>query len=252
MQHPHQILYLSWQMTWDMLSTLLLLSITIQDTNFYKKGDPEPYSVYPAMNSHAKLLTPNLVNMANEGMLFTDAYASAPVCAPSRCTLMTGMHSGHCDVRANGQFLKLNTKTIANVLSDNGYDTALFGKWGLGAQNQTAKNDPLSKGFTNYIGQVNQENCHNYYPYLQWKNQTASYIAENKNASEKNCGEPDYENCKWTGDLWMENTLEYLKAAERKTKPFYVFLSFTTPHSGAVGSNAEYDVPVPRVSSGPY
>eukprot|EP00486_Rosalina_sp_Unknown_P006568 CAMPEP_0201570198 /NCGR_PEP_ID=MMETSP0190_2-20130828/12331_1 /ASSEMBLY_ACC=CAM_ASM_000263 /TAXON_ID=37353 /ORGANISM="Rosalina sp." /LENGTH=488 /DNA_ID=CAMNT_0047993461 /DNA_START=21 /DNA_END=1487 /DNA_ORIENTATION=- len=215
-------------------------------------GDPEPFSVYPNMNSHAKLQTPNLATMANEGMLFTDAYCGAPVCAPSRCCLMTGMHSGHCDVRANGQFLKLDTKTVANVLTDNGYDTAIFGKWGLGAQNQTAKNDPVGKGFGNYIGQVNQEYCHNYYPYLEWKNQTAYYIEENKNASEKNCGEPDYQNCKWTGDLWTQNTLDYLNAPERKTNPFYVFLSYTTPHSGAVGSNSEYDVPVPRVSTGPY
>ena len=84
-------------------------------------GDPEPYSVYPAMNSHYKLSTPNLVQMANEGMLFTDAYCGAPVCAPSRCCLMTGFHSGHCDVRANGQFLKKNTTTVAAVLSENGY-----------------------------------------------------------------------------------------------------------------------------------
>ena len=56
----------------------------------------------------------------------------------------------------------------------------------------------------------------------------------------------------FSGDLWTQNALDYLKAAERKTKPFYVFLSYTTPHSGAVGSNAEYDVPVPRVSTGPY
>lgn len=204
------------------------------------------------MNSHAKLQTPNLVKMASEGMLFTDSYCGAPVCAPSRCCLMTGMHSGHCDVRANGQFLKLDTKTIADVLSENGYDTALFGKWGLGSQNNTDKNDPVSKGFKDYIGQVNQENCHNYYPYFEWKNQTKSYIEENKNASEQNCGEPNYENCKWTGDLWTEDTINYLESPQRKSKPFYVFLSYTTPHSGAVGSNAEYDIPVPRVSSGPY
>lgn len=162
-------------------------------------GDPEPYSVYPNNNSHAKLQTPNLVTMANQGMLFTDAYCGAPVCAPSRCCLMTGFHSGHCDVRANGQFLNLNTTTIAKVLADNDYDTALFGKWGLGSQNNKQKNDPVSKGFQNYIGQVNQENCHNYYPYMEWYNQTQFFIPENENATEQKCGEPDYQNCKWTG-----------------------------------------------------
>eukprot|EP01083_Nonionella_stella_P129626 393323_1 len=134
-------------------------------------GDPEPFSVYPAKNSHAKLPTPNLVQMAKEGMLFTDAYCGAPVCAPSRCCLMTGYHSGHCDVRANGQLLQANTTTVADVLSKNGYDTALFGKWGLGFVNNTGKNDPVSKGFKTYIGQVDQGKCHNYYPPYQWNQQ---------------------------------------------------------------------------------
>ena len=134
-------------------------------------GDVEPYSVFPANGSHAKLATPNLVRMASEGMLFTDAYCGAPVCAPSRCTLMTGVHSGHCDVRANGQYLNRYTTTVATMLSDNGYDTALFGKWGLGAPQKSAQNDPVSKGFGTYYGQVNQANCHNYYPYMMWMGQ---------------------------------------------------------------------------------
>eukprot|EP01083_Nonionella_stella_P116807 347433_1 len=215
-------------------------------------GDIQPYSIYPNRNSHAKLLTPNLVQMAEEGMLFTDSYCGAPVCAPSRCCLMTGRHSGHCDVRSNGQFLSLNTTTVATVLRDNGYDTALFGKWGLGAQNETDKNDPVSKGFDTYIGQVNQDNCHNYYPYMQWHGQSPLYIPSNLNASATSCGLPDYTNCEWTGDLWTQNTIHYLSQPERKENPFFVFLSYTTPHSGAVGNNKEYDVPIPRVSTGPY
>ena len=47
---------------------------------------------------HGKLLTPTLDKMVSEGMSFTEAYAGAPVCAPSRCTLITGRHSGHCSV----------------------------------------------------------------------------------------------------------------------------------------------------------
>ena len=215
-------------------------------------GDAEPYSVYPDGNSHAKLSTPNLVSMASEGMLFTDAYCGAPVCAPSRCCLMTGMRSGHCDIRANGQFLQRNTSTVADVLTASGYDTALFGKWGLGLQNQTARNDPISKGFGRYIGQVDQSLCHDYYPPFQWDGQKNVTIEANVGASEKSCGEPDYTHCNWTGDLWTESALEFLSASQRKEKPFYMFLSYTTPHSGAVGSSQEYDVPVPRVSSGPY
>ena len=80
---------------------------------------------------------------------------------------MTGKHSGHCTVRSNGPYLVLNDTTIAAVLQKNGYDTAMVGKWGLGVENSSAMNDPVSKGFQSYVGQLDQNNCHNYYPYMK-------------------------------------------------------------------------------------
>eukprot|EP01084_Bolivina_argentea_P101056 181247_1 len=218
-------------------------------------GDPEPYSVYPAQNSHYKLLTPNLAQMAMEGMMFTDAYTGAPVCAPSRCSLITGMHQGHCDTRWNNrQWLKQNTKTVANILSDLGkYDTAMFGKWGLGQYfNDTAQNDPIHKGFQTYMGQLIQKHCLDYYPPVQYIQNISTQIPQNINASMTNCGPPDYTKCMWTGDIWTDNVLDYLSQKARHENPFFLYLAYTTPHSGGVGNDSEYDVPVPNVTQGPY
>ncbi len=146
--------------------------------------------------SHYKLVTPYLDQLASQGMRFTDSYAGAPVCAPSRCTLITGLHSGHCTVRANGQFLTAKDASVASVLSKAGYDTAMFGKWGLGNINETDPssnyNDPISKGFDYYYGQVNQENCHNYFPSFQWLGQKKVDIPRNSGASNTTCGYPDW------------------------------------------------------------
>ena len=78
--------------------------------------------------------TPNLDRLASEGMRFTDAYAGHTVCAPSRCALMTGKHTGHTTVRANAGTAPIRDSdvTVAEVLKQAGYATGGFGKWGLG------------------------------------------------------------------------------------------------------------------------
>ena len=83
----------------------------------------------------ARIQTPNLDRMAKQGLRFTDFYAGSTVCAPSRCTLMTGYHSGHSWIRGNGELpLRPTDVTMAQVLQKSGYKTGLFGKWGLGAE----------------------------------------------------------------------------------------------------------------------
>src|SRR5688572_10436392 len=96
--------------------------------------------------------TPNLDRMAREGTRFTQAYCGTTVCAPSRASLMTGLHTGHSPVRANweiapgeGQLpLPARTVTVAQVLKDAGYATACVGKWGMGMFDTTGS--PLKKG----------------------------------------------------------------------------------------------------------
>ena len=220
-------------------------------------GDVGVYSVYPDDNSHAKISTPRLNKFATESMLFTDAYAGAPVCAPSRCTLITGRHSGHCDVRANGQYLKTGAVSVANVLSTYGnYDTAMFGKWGLGnISNGAAFNNPPKMGFNYYLGQLDQNACHNYYPFMQFENTEKIYIEANKDASVEKCVEPNYIECSWSGDYWTTELIKWLSTKANSTaqdEPWFAYMSYTVPHAGDVGGTVENDIPVPRVTSGPY
>lgn len=159
-------------------------------------------------------------------------------------------HVGHCTIRNNGQNLAASDITVAQVLKSGGYDTAQFGKWGIGETKNV--NDPISKGFDYYLGQIDTGYCHNYYPYTMNINQTTYNVTNNKHASREECGMPDHENCDWCGDIWINKTMEYLKQPQRSTKPFFVYLALTTPHAGDIGTTQEYDVPIPRVSQGPY
>jgi arylsulfatase A len=120
-----------------------------------------------------KIRTPHLDQMAREGMRFTQHYTGAPVCAPARCSLMTGKHGGHAYVRDNfeigawethrGQMpLKTELTTIAEVLKKRGYATGAFGKWGLGEVGSSG--DPLKQGFDRFVGYNCQRHAHNLFP----------------------------------------------------------------------------------------
>jgi arylsulfatase A-like enzyme len=125
--------------------------------------------------------TPHLDQLARSGMRFTQYYAGNTVCAPSRCALLTGKHTGHCDIRDNyemggfpdaeerGQLpLQKNQRTIAQVLKSNGYQTAVIGKWGLGMPNN--EGSPSNAGFDFFYGYADQKQAHNYYPSHLWMN----------------------------------------------------------------------------------
>ena len=105
--------------------------------------------------------------MAREGMRFTNALAGSPVCAPLRCNLMTGKHSGHASVRANdgGTPLREGEETIASMLKQKGYATGGFGKWGCGGRDSTGI--PEKHGFDVFFGYYDQVHAHSFYtPYL--------------------------------------------------------------------------------------
>ena len=118
-----------------------------------------------------KIKTPYLDQMAREGMRFTQHYSSAPVCAPSRCMLMTGKNPGHTYIRGNyelggfadneegGQMpLHEGAYTMAKMLKERGYATALVGKWGMGVTGTTGT--PLKQGFDYYYGYLDQKQAH--------------------------------------------------------------------------------------------
>src|SRR5687768_6523793 len=128
-----------------------------------------------------KIPTPNIDRLAAQGMRFTQHYSGAPVCAPSRCVLLTGKHTGHAEVRGNqpvervfpqfteGQFpISADAVTLAEVFQAAGYATGAFGKWGLGPVGSTG--DPNKQGFDTFFGYNCQSVAHSYYPSHLWKN----------------------------------------------------------------------------------
>src|SRR5690348_16578929 len=98
-----------------------------------------------------KIETPNIDRLAKGGMKFTQFYAGTSVCAPSRASLMTGLHTGHTPIRGNlevqpeGQWpLPDSTFTIGDLFQKKNYTTGDFGKWGLGFVNSSG--DPVKQG----------------------------------------------------------------------------------------------------------
>src|SRR5204863_158 len=92
------------------------------------------------------------------------------VCAPSRCALITGLHTGHARIRGNAQVpLQLDDLTVAEVLKPAGYRTAIIGKWGLGNEGTTGV--PNRHGFDEWFGYLDQVHAHNYYPEFLWRNE---------------------------------------------------------------------------------
>jgi arylsulfatase A-like enzyme len=170
--------------------------------------------------------TPNLDHMAAEGVRFTQCYAGSTVCAPSRCCLMTGLHTGHARVRGNALApLRPEDRTVAEVLKGAGYTTALIGKWGLGEPGTTGM--PNRKGFDEFFGYLNQGHAHNSYPTYLWRN-------EEKVPIEGNTEDPAHPGvcveCKtFSNDLFTKEALSFIE--RKKNAPFFLYLAYTIPHA---------------------
>src|SRR5512137_511688 len=121
-----------------------------------------------------KIRTPNIDRLAAEGMRFTRAYSGAPVCAPSRCVLMTGLNLARAPIRGNnetgeeGQMpLPAIYRTWAQLIQQEaGYATCGIGKWGLGMPDN--EGSPLRHGFFHFFGYMCQRKAHSYYPAYLW------------------------------------------------------------------------------------
>ena len=129
-----------------------------------------------SFNGQKKFATPNIDRLAAEGLVFTSHYSGSTVCAPSRSSLMTGLHTGHTYIRGNREHqpegqepLPASTYTVAKMLKSAGYVTGAFGKWGLGFPG--SEGDPNNQGFDEFFGYNCQRIGHNYYPYYLWHNQ---------------------------------------------------------------------------------
>ena len=193
-----------------------------------------------------KIKTPYLDQLAKEGIRFTNHYTAAPVCAPARCMLMTGKHSGHSYIRGNyelggfeddkegGQMpLPEGTFTIAKMMQQAGYTTGAIGKWGLGMTNSTG--DPNKQGFDYFYGYLDQKQAHNFYPTHLWENGkwdtlNNTYIQVHKPLAKD---APDaafdyYKGKDYAVTKMAEKTLAFIK--KNKDKPFFLYLPYTGPH----------------------
>ncbi len=182
------------------------------------------------------VLTPNLDQMAREGMRFTQVYAGSPVCAPSRCVLLTGKHSGHITRRDNRTTddqdqpfqkrklipLKETDYTFGSLMKEAGYATGAFGKWGLGNPGTTGT--PDQHGFDEFFGYLDQMHAHNYYPDFLMSNQDTFSIPANENGQRS----------VYSHDLIEAKALDFIRS--HQAEPFFLYLPYTLPHG-------RYEVP---------
>ena len=174
---------------------------------------------YGDLGSYGQKLvqTPNLDQLAKEGTRFPQVYASAPVCAPSRASLMTGLHQGHAYIRGNTDknnervSLRPTDTTIGEVLQKSGYRTGIIGKWGMGEPDTTGV--PNKKGFDYFYGYLNQNLAHNYYPEYLWRNRQKVPLYGKK----------------YSADLFAQEALNFIK--RESAKPFFLYLAVTLPHA---------------------
>jgi arylsulfatase A len=173
-----------------------------------------------------KIRTPHLDQLSKQGVKFTQFYSGSTVCAPARCTFLTGMHTGHGAIRGNitvkpeGQVpLPDSVVTIAMLLREHGYATAAFGKWSMGFI--TSSGDPYKKGFDEFYGYNCQTLAHNYYPDHLWHNHDRIDLSGNLKSDSA-----------YSADLIHEQAMKFLR--QQHNKPFFLYLPYTLPHADVI------------------
>lgn len=167
------------------LLLFLLLSACNTSREEAPETDPRPNIIYiladdlgygdVGVYGQQMVQTPHIDRLAGEGIQFMQHYAGSTVCAPSRCVLMTGKHTGRAKVRDNATVpLTEADTTLAEILKRNGYVTGMIGKWGLGEAGSTGI--PNRQGFDYFYGYLNQIRAHNSYPDWMWENQTVGSL----------------------------------------------------------------------------
>ncbi len=203
--------------------------------------------------------TPNIDQMAREGMLFTQFYSGSPVCAPARCVLLTGQHSGHAYIRGNDEWgergpvwdyaqavqdpnlegqrpIPDSVLTVAEVLKRKGYRTACVGKWGLGSPN--TEGIPNRQGFDFFFGYNCQRQAHTYYPKHLWKNEEKIWLdnelivpgtlLDDLSDPYDEASYQKYNLSEYAPELMLDETLSFLE--ENGDKPFFLYFASPIPH----------------------
>ncbi len=191
------------------------------------------------------LRTPNLDRLAAEGMRFTQHYAGATVCAPSRCVLLTGLHLGHARIRVNGPvLLRDEDVTIADLLKDAGYRTGCFGKWGVG--HPPPFDDPQRNGFDEFFGYANMIHAHNFYPTFVVKNGQRVPLRNVLTKKWRDRNEEDgrgvaEKKVDYVPDLVTAEALSFLQ--RNRSRPFFLYVALNVPHANNEAGNDGMEVP---------
>lgn len=200
--------------------------------------------------------TPNIDRMASEGMLFTQAYAGSPVSAPSRASLMTGQHSGHCEVRGNKEYWGDSPKVkygdnidysvvgqhpydpdhiiLTEIMKDNGYTTGMFGKWAGGYEGSVST--PDKRGVDEFYGYICQFQAHLYYPnFLNRYSKSAGDTAVVRITMDDNIkypmfGKDYFKRTQYSADMIHQEAMKWLDKQDAK-KPFFGVFTYTLPHA---------------------
>lgn len=172
-----------------------------------------------------KFNTPHIDQLAKQGMRFTQFYAGTSVCAPSRASLVTGLHTGHTFIRGNKEIQPEGQQPIADtvitlmeVLKKAGYTSGIFGKWGLGPVG--SEGDPMKQGTDRFYGYNCQRESHRFFPTHLWDNDTKVVLEQNGRLEHMNTYAPD---------LIQQQALRFLD--DNKNKPFFLYLTYTLPHA---------------------
>ena len=207
-----------------------------------------------------KIETPNIDALAKEGILFTQHYTSAPVCAPARYMLMTGKHSGHSYIRGNDEWADrgavwdykavIKDSTLEGqrpvpdsitffpkLLQQVGYATGMNGKWGLGAPHTSSI--PTKKGFDFFYGYNCQRQAHTYYPVHLYKNENRVHLNNDTippNTKLAKGADPadstsysNYTLNEYAPDLMFNEMMGWIK--QQKDKPFFFYWASPIPHN---------------------
>lgn len=228
-----------------LIASLLVTAVVLFNASLNAGNTKRPNIIYVLADDlgygdlscygQSTLETPSLDRMAAEGIRFTNHYAGSTVCAPSRCVLLTGKHSGHCRVRGNGPGqLTEGDVTFAQHLQQAGYKTGCFGKWGIG--NPPPVDDPNRHGFDEFYGYVNMFHAHNYYPEFLIRNGEREPL--------RNTVYPEYEKLRsgakegmgvakvavdYAPHLIAEEFFSFVEA--NKEGPFFAYYALNIPHA---------------------
>jgi len=246
------------------ISSVILMGCEVNAANSVKKDiSPHPNVIFILADDlgygdlscygQTKFKTPNIDRLAASGIRFTSHYAGCTVCAPSRCSLMTGQHTGHTYIRGNKGMqpegeepIAENTYTVAKMFREAGYATGAFGKWGLGGPG--SKGIPENQGFDEFFGFNSQVLAHNYYPQYLWHNNEKVYLSGNANG-----GKTQY-----APDEIHKRALQFIE--NHKNKQFFLYCPYTIPHAELMAPEdslllhfrgAFPEIPFKGVDSGP-